>query len=50
MKKEQASREEAIQIIEDVIREYAPKKKKAKKFSKLTETDIDIFAEDEKEQ
>ena len=50
MAKEMASREEAIHIIEDVIRKNALKNKKAKKSRRLTDTDIDLFCEDEKEQ
>ena len=51
MEKEQTSVEDAHQIIREIIERDAPKTKKAtKKNKKLVETDIDLFAEDEKEQ
>jgi len=50
MKEERTSREKAIQIIREVSGAHAPKNKKTKKSRRFTETDIDIFAEDEIEQ
>ncbi len=41
------SREIALQIIREVCGGSAPKRKKT---GRLTETDIDLFDEDEKEQ
>ena len=49
VEKEQTRFEDAHQIIRDVAGMDAPKKKKTKKHGKLTETDIDIFSEEEKE-
>lgn len=46
MKKEQSSREEVLQIIREVANSGKPKKKKNRK---MVETDIDIFALDERE-
>lgn len=51
MKKELTSLEIAEQIIRDVCcGNGSQKKKKTRKLSKMVETDIDIFATDEKEQ
>ena len=47
MKKEKTTVEDIHQIIRDVAGMDAPKKKKTKKDGKLTETDIDIFADEE---
>ena len=49
MKKEKTTVEDVHQIIRDVAEMDAPKKKKTKKHGKLTETDIDIFSDEEKE-
>ena len=49
MKKEKTTVEDVHQIIRDVAGMDAPKNKKTKKHGKLTETDIDIFSDEEKE-
>ena len=50
MKKEQSNIEDPHQIMMEIIGRNNPKKKKTKKNKKLVETDIDIFAEEEKEK
>ena len=50
MKKEQSSSKDVRQYLLDMMKKCALKNKKTKKSRRLTETDIDIFAEDEKEQ
>ena len=46
MKKEQSSREEVLQIIREVANSNKPAKRKNRR---MVETDIDMFASDERE-
>jgi len=50
MKKEQTEREKILEILRDVCKDDGSKKKKKRKRGKLTETDIDLFADEEKEE
>ena len=50
MKKESCSREQAIQIIREVCGTDDAKQQKTKKNRRFVETDIDIFAAENKEE
>lgn len=50
MAKKQSSLEKVLQIIREVDSSNKLRKKPKKRHSRMVETDIDMFAEDEKDQ